>query len=203
MLWKRRLLTISVFLLVLVADVMVGAFYTLVHKLSNYKAGGTTYNSSKRLGNVRRIASRKKIYSTVSVGDSNEGPAPQVVVTGFSNLVELQAALEDAFRSAIEKIPSTVSQIDFAMVAVSSLYDGSSSATPLTAVVPILLQKAMQSYNVEILNLIGCTSAGLISTVSSSDNTSSSTTVETEGSLGVSVTLCILPDVEVTVCSLL
>lgn len=201
---RRRIFATACFLSLLVVDGMVGAFYTFIYNKGAHRSARITSRST-HFGGLRTthrvITLKGRSYCKLSMGETNG--KPQVVVTGFSNLPELQAALEDAFRSAMGQIPSTTKQIDFALVSVSSLYDGSSSATPITAVVPVLLQKAMHGYNVDVLNLIGCTSAGLVSSLSfpAGENTSSSTTIETEGSLGVSITLCLLPDIEVRVCS--
>ncbi len=207
LLCNGRLIATAILLLpLLVADMMVSALQTLAHKKAIFNAASikSIDVSSRGLGNARRRTGllKKGSYSKKlsAVGDINE-LQPQVMASGFSNLGDLQAALGDAFRSAMEKIPSTAKQIDFVMVAVSSLYDGSSGATPITAVVPILLQKAVHDYNVEIINLIGCTSSGLLSSLSSpGDDKSSSTTIETEDAMGVVITLCILPEVEVMVC---
>jgi hypothetical protein len=181
---KERCVATTIFLLLLVVDAMVGAFHTFAYRKSIFNAASVTSNDvySRGIGTAdRRIGLQERTYNKKlsAMGETNE--QPQVMATGFSNLGELQAALEDAFRSAMEKIPANVKQIDFVMVAVSSLYDGSSSATPITAVVPVLLQQAVQDYNVEIINLIGCTSAGLLGSLSSpGDDTSSLTTIETE-----------------------
>jgi hypothetical protein len=205
---KGRLIATTIVLLsLLVSDVMVSALQTLANKRAIFNTANikSIDVSSRGLGNARRRTGLYKegIYNNKrlsAAGETNE-QQPQVMATGFSNLGDLQAALEDAFRSAMEKIPSTAKQIDFVMVAVSSLYDGSSSATPITAVVPVLLQKAVHDYNVEIINLIGCTSAGLLSSLSlHGDDKSSSTTIETEDAMGVVITLCIFPEVEVMVC---
>jgi len=158
-------------------------------------------------------------------------PEPQVLATGFSNKLDLQAALKDALRAAREGIPPNTKNVDLAMVMVSSLYDGSSSSSPISIVVPFLLQEAVEKYKTEILNLVGCTSGGLISSALNWDaprqasapldekegredteahdddddfelkkqQVKATIPIESEGTPGVSITLCVLPDVEISV----
>lgn len=191
-------------LLLLISSVFVGvvdAFW--IHANSN--VGRSFLYSHGNLATRRYHLSSSASITDQEVKQSSnhdsDSSKPQVLGTGFSNLVELPAALEDALRLAMGGIPSIQQnqrqqQIDLCVVTVSSLYDGSSSTSaPITSVVPFLLQKALDNHNVEILNLIGCTSAGLVSTVHLTP--AETTTIESEGSFGVSITLCILPDTQV------
>ncbi|KAG7357012.1 indole-3-glycerol phosphate synthase [Nitzschia inconspicua] len=148
---------------------------------------------------------------------------PQAMASGYSQAMDMTEAIQQAVAMAIEALPSISkatnddgAQIDLAIVSVSSLYDG--SASPAT-VVPAVLQAA-NCYGKGIQHLIGSTCGGLISsrpimqpttdTLSESDkeanevdddsdDTSSRSRmcvpVEQEGVPGVSVALCILPDV--------
>mmetsp|Transcript_20918 Transcript_20918/g.45604 ORF Transcript_20918/g.45604 Transcript_20918/m.45604 type:complete len:1053 (+) Transcript_20918:262-3420(+) len=151
--------------------------------------------------------------------------APQVFATGYSNDPDLHTALQQAVNSALAALPAPDPDapsdgvgIDLAFVTASSLYN----ASPAT-IVPAVLGMA-SVYGSGIDKLVGCTSGGMISSVvkasdgdgadsaagvsqrgrDSSGNSEDAAAVreciplETEGILGVSVTLALLPDVKVS-----
>ena len=145
-----------------------------------------------------------------------EADQPQVLATGFSQNMDMVEALREAVEMAIAGLPPPLSTgvgIDLAVVSVSSLYDGNASPS---LVVPTILEAA-SSYETGIQHLVGSTCGGFIgstrTTVTSSndddddddanDDVSKNKNiiracqpVEREGVPGVSVVLCILPDVQ-------
>ncbi len=134
---------------------------------------------------------------------------PQVLSTGYSQALELTTALQEAVDMALEAIPPNANTIDLAVVSVSSLYDGNSKPSD---VVPTVLAAASKYW---VRNLIGCTNGGFIGslanlnepldTFSDHDNDQHHSNfkacrpIEREGVPGVTVTLAILPDVNVQV----
>lgn len=148
---------------------------------------------------------------------------PQVLATGYSQAINMKEAIEEATDMALEALPKAISdssKIDLAIISVSSLYDGNASPSE---VVPTVL-KAASSYGKGIQHLVGSTSGGLVSSMANSNNepvakakssvgekkdkisseekediVRSCVPIECEGVPAVSVTLCILPDVQVKV----
>ena len=160
---------------------------------------------------MRPIAPLLPLRMNNDNNDDNHLPKdqPQVFSCGYSPKGTLLEALEEATEAALLNLPpgTSESQIDLCIVSVSSLYDGQSSPT---IVVPSIL-KAASGYGAGIQHLIGCTAGGIISSSYNSPpmTTSTSTTptsptgstttvspIESEGLPGVSVTLCLLPDVQ-------
>ena len=148
--------------------------------------------------------------NVVKMCATRDGQDPQALATGHSQAIDLGEAIQEATKMALDALPkpSTESKIDLALISVSSLYDGNSNPS---GVVPALLQAA-ESYGQGIQYLVGSSVGGFVS--STADLTSSASTgadtealvracqpVEREGVPGVSVTLCLLPDVEVKVSS--
>ena len=182
--------------------------------------------SAARLG-AASSANEEKEEEEV-IGEKADLNSPQVFATGYSSNPDLHTALQQAVSSALAALPPLDPDvpndgvgIDLAFVTASSLY----SASPAT-IVPAVLGMA-SVYGSGVDKLVGCTSGGMISSVSNaadanvdtdmsgpgrgrSDNRedASSTSavapvrecipVETEGILGVSVTLALLPDVDVS-----
>jgi small ligand-binding sensory domain FIST len=131
---------------------------------------------------------------------------PQVFASGYSPQLDLLVAIQEATEIALQALPKPEGKdvaIDLAVVTVSSLYDGQSQPS---IVVPAVLQSAAV-YGKGIQNLVGCTTGGIVASVANIDNVSSDkevqpkacSTIESEGVPGVSVTLCLLPDVNVKV----
>eukprot|EP00529_Nitzschia_sp_RCC80_P002944 CAMPEP_0113454684 /NCGR_PEP_ID=MMETSP0014_2-20120614/7989_1 /TAXON_ID=2857 /ORGANISM="Nitzschia sp." /LENGTH=1078 /DNA_ID=CAMNT_0000346095 /DNA_START=45 /DNA_END=3281 /DNA_ORIENTATION=- /assembly_acc=CAM_ASM_000159 len=156
-------------------------------------------------------------------GDEKE---PQVMSSGYSQSIDLIEAIEEAVKMALEGLPPLSSgekaQIDLAVISVSSLYDGSGAGSSSTAssVIPTLLNSA-KGYGSGIQNAIGSSSGGVIGSRIVTDYNSIANEqdgsdddkkdgdgekvpqlavcqpLEQEGVPCVSVTLCILPDVNV------
>ena len=109
-------------------------------------------------------------------------------------------AIRAATELAIQALPAPTSddgrasKIDLAVIFVSSLYDGTFSPT---TIVPTLLE-AGSSYGQGIQHVIGSTAGGIVGSVAatSPSDAAACKPVELEGSLGVSVSLLQLPDVE-------
>ena len=150
---------------------------------------------------------------------------PQVFSSGYSDDPDLTVALLKATEAALARLPKSSSldsmvekKIDFGMVFVSSLYDASASA-----VIPTILATVQGNYEAGYVDgvrcIIGCSAAGLIGStrynnIAAADSVSSSSangeedesdrampsiqTIENETSQGVTVTLALLPDVEMT-----
>lgn len=135
-------------------------------------------------------------------------PAPQVWSAGYSTKTDLVEALEEAVAMAVTSLPVVTEQdqlqglsahkIDVAVVSISSLYDGGKH-NPVHTVIPIVMEAAAALYG-PIQHLVGCSSAGVISSssqatgASNSKNGSQCKAVEWEGLPAVSVTLGIVPD---------
>ena len=128
---------------------------------------------------------------------------PQVIATGYSADDDLDRAIHAAVDVALQALPpaTDTSQIDLAVIFVSSLYDGTFSRS---GIVPALLDAA-SSYGTGIQHVLGSTAGGIVGSVATAPSSSSTQqqqggpscrTVELEGSLGVSVSLLLLPDVE-------
>ena len=137
---------------------------------------------------------------------ASDNEDPLVFASGYSPKLDLHEALQDATEIALQALPKPKdgASIDLALVTVSSLYDGQS---PPSVVVPAVLSSA-SVYGAGILNLLGCTTAGIIASIANLDalnredkqvQHSACSTVESEGVPGVSVTLCLLPNVNVKV----
>jgi len=129
---------------------------------------------------------------------------PQVFASGYSTQANLVDALKEAIKVAVEGLPESSGseqppKIDLAMVSVSSLYDGG-IVQPATSVIPIVLDSVAEYYSgASIENLIGGSAAGCISSTATAPTEQASNsceTVELEGIPAVSVTLAMLPEVE-------
>ncbi|KAL3939702.1 MAG: hypothetical protein SGBAC_005623 [Bacillariaceae sp.] len=134
---------------------------------------------------------------------------PQVLASGYSQQMELKDAIKEALAMAIQEgLPPSVAdgKIDLAIISVSSLYDGNASPSE---VVPNILE-ASKELGYDIQNLVGSFSGGFVSSrpnpaAFNSDGEESNSgemirsclPIEREGVPGISLTLCILPDVEV------
>jgi hypothetical protein len=136
-----------------------------------------------------------------SSSSSSEATAPQVLSSGYSSNDNLSDAIHEATELAIQALPEPQdgsAKIDLAVISVSSLYDGTFSPS---LVVPSLLDAA-SSYGSGVKHIIGSTAGGIVSSLANTEpfksednNPTACVPVEIEGSLGVSVTLCILPEV--------
>mmetsp|Transcript_19627 Transcript_19627/g.41311 ORF Transcript_19627/g.41311 Transcript_19627/m.41311 type:complete len:1038 (-) Transcript_19627:2563-5676(-) len=143
---------------------------------------------------------------------------PQVMTSGFSQNMDMMEALQEAVEMALASLPPPLknSGIDLAVVSVSSLYDGNASPS---LVVPTILAAA-SSYGAGVRHLIGSTCGGFIGSSRTAGGQSveeeeandygsgdenddnkkkiprSCLPVEREGVPGVSIVLCLLPDVQ-------
>lgn len=128
--------------------------------------------------------------------------------SGYSPQLNLLEAIQEATDIALQALPKPGEDaaIDLALITVSSLYDGQSQPS---IVVPAVLRSA-SVYGKGIQNLIGCTTGGIVASVANLDmpqtidnddevQQKACSTVESEGVPGVSVTLCLLPNVSVKV----
>jgi hypothetical protein len=135
---------------------------------------------------------------------ANESADPQVLASGYSEEMILTDAIEEAMKMALGGLPraSANAKIDLAIVSASSLYDGNSSPSD---VVPAIL-KAAENYGQGIQTLVGSSSGGFVSSRPNLENRrddhdmmQSCFPIEREGVPGVSVMLCVLPDVNIKV----
>jgi hypothetical protein len=147
---------------------------------------------------------------------------PQVLATGYSQAMDMKEAIQEATDMALRALPraSSTTKIDLAIISVSSLYDGNTSPSE---VVPTILEAA-STYGQGIQHLVGSTSGGFVSSRANLDEQQqqpeqpsvgdtnddsenqeamvrSCIPIEREDVPGVSVTLCVLPDVQVKVSS--
>jgi indole-3-glycerol phosphate synthase len=158
--------------------------------------------------------------STTTVDEMNDeltaAVEPQVLASGFSQNMDMVEALKEAVEMALASLPPPIPNggIDLVVVSVSSLYDGNVSPS---LVVPTILETA-SSYGTGVQNLVGCTCGGFIGSTRSftddamiqeqhddDDDAKASeegkiaracNPVEREGVPGVSIVLCLLPDVQ-------
>jgi indole-3-glycerol phosphate synthase len=149
---------------------------------------------------------------------------PMAFAAGYSSAANLVVAIQEAVGMAVASLPRGIDAVDLCVITVSSLYDGkqqnavgldngnlvgaSSSSSPATITVPAVLAAAQWHGVATVRHVIGCSSAGAISsrsatlvdsssassTATTSTTTSSSRTVELEAVPAVSVTLAVLPD---------
>lgn len=131
---------------------------------------------------------------------------PQVFASGYSTNPNLAEALKEAVKMAVQSLPPPTDRgIDLAIVSVSSLYDGGAEQ-PATTVISAVSAAVREFYQgATISNLVGSSVAGCISSLcninvnrpQNSEAVATATTpVELEGIPSVSVTLALLPDVE-------
>ena len=132
---------------------------------------------------------------------------PQVLASGYSQKIDLIEAIQEASDMALASLPKAApdSQIDLAIVSISSLYDSDLNSSP-SDVVPAFLKAAAKEYGTGIQHLVGSTSGGFVSSRTNWDSNDdkngprSCIPVEQEGVAGVSVVYCILPEVTLKVC---
>lgn len=132
---------------------------------------------------------------------------PQVLASGYSQKIDLMEAIQEASDMALAALPKATpdSQIDLAIVSISSLYDGNLNSSP-SDVVPAFLKAAAKEYGTGIQHLVGSTSGGFVSSRTNWDSDDDNKgpraciPVEQEGVPGVSVVYCILPEVKLKVC---
>lgn len=172
-----------------------------LQKGANSIQTGTLQYENLKFSSSSRPSASKLFMSSAAPSD------PQVLSSGYSQQMKLQDAIQEAMAMAIQEgLPDGSKNIDLAIVSVSSLYDGSASPSE---VVPAFLS-ASQELGYEIQNLVGSSSGGFVSSrpnpaCAMNDSTDdeemirSCLPIEQEGVPGVSVTLCILPDVQVQV----
>jgi small ligand-binding sensory domain FIST len=148
-------------------------------------------------------SSNRQAHVDVASSPSSNGDhdivAPQVIATGYSSDDNLPKAIREATELALDALPeatTATSCIDLAVIFVSSLYDGTFSPS---MVVPSLLEAA-SSYGAGIKHVIGSTAGGVVGSVANMDPTSKNGArclpAELEGTLGVSVCLFQLPNVQ-------
>ena len=150
--------------------------------------------------------------STVLNAEASQPNDPQVFASGYSPKLDLFEAIQEATEIALQALPKATQEdsvIHFGMITVSSLYDGQSQPS---IVVPAVLSSA-SVYGKGIQQLLGCTTGGIVASTANfhidpSDDSDEDdeqvqaracNTIESEGVPGVSVTLCLLPDVNVKV----
>jgi indole-3-glycerol phosphate synthase len=164
---------------------------------------------------LSRVISSTKLFAeqSSSINDNR----PQVFASGYStNPTSLTTAIEEATAAALSSLPPATDlqyKIDLAIVSTSSLYD-----EPMSSIVPNVIKVIEASsgvYGYTGLNhLVGCTAGGVIgsrttaaadtsSESSSSSNSNDSnkrecTPYEAEATPAISVTLALLPNVDIT-----
>jgi len=159
---------------------------------------------------LSKVISSTKLYAeqSSSINDNR----PQVFATGYStNPTSLTTAIEEATAAALSSLPPATDlqyKIDLAIVSTSSLYD-----EPMSSIVPNVIKVIEASsgvYGYTGLNhLVGCTAGGVIGSRTTAADTSSEssssdsnkrecTPYEAEATPAISVTLALLPNVDIT-----
>lgn len=161
-----------------------------------------TASASRRFlnRNIDRPHERRVAAATACLFMAASPEDPQVLASGYSQKIDLIEAIQEASDMALAALPKATpdSQIDLAIVSISSLYDGNLNSSP-SDVVPAFLKAAAKDYGTGIQHLVGSTSGGFVSSRTNWDS-DECIPVEQEGVLGVSVVYCILPDVKLKVC---
>lgn len=136
---------------------------------------------------------------------SSDVVAPQVFASGYSTNANLVEALQEAVQMAVEGLPTPSDSfsslsVDLGLVFVSSLYDGGAQPTA-TTVIPTVVEAVREYYqNATLRELLGCSVAGCISSRWQDTGpvvANNVVTTELEGIPAVTVTLALLPDVQV------
>jgi hypothetical protein len=156
---------------------------------------------------INRPHGRRVAVATAHMFMAASPEDPQVLASGYSQNIDLIEAIQEASDMALAALPMATadSQIDLAIVSISSLYDGNLNSSP-SHVVPAFLKAAAKDYGTGIQHLIGSTSGGIVSSRTNSDSGDDKKgpraciPIEQEGIPGVSVVYCILPDVKLKVC---
>lgn len=143
------------------------------------------------------------VTSTSTTNDDR----PQVFATGYSTNPSLSQAIEEATTAALSSLPPATNlqyEIDLAIVTASSLYEEPSTLVP-TLVKVVEASSGLYGYG-GVKNLVGGTAGGVIGSRSLSVSSSKSNEeavagecqpFEAEATPAISVTLALLPDVEV------
>ena len=161
------------------------------------------------------VSSTRSIISSTTLSAEQSSTIsdnrPQAFATGYStNPTSLTTAIEEATAAALSSLPPATDlqyKIDLAIVSTSSLYD-----EPMSSIVPNVLKVIEASsglYGYTGLNhLVGCTAGGVIgsrtntanalSESSSDNNQRECTPYEAEAAPAISVTLALLPNVDIT-----
>ena len=188
------------------------AFSSIVTRTSRYES--KIYNKYKF--NMAVVGG----VTTTAEGEAIAERCPQVFSNGYSDDPDLTVAILKATESALARLPSRASSksnaktmIDFGMVFVSSLYDASASV-----VVPTVLATVQGDFEAGYVDgikcLIGCSAAGVIGSHRNANSGGGADgtdidgenecaipaikTIENENTHGVTVTLALLPDIEVS-----
>lgn len=140
------------------------------------------------LGQRRRFT---HLASTGALADKD----PICFASGSSTKPDLLEALQEATKQALAGLPASTSVVDLAIVSVSSLYDGGAHP-PSSVVVPAILA-TLANDNVQLDHLIGSSVAGCISSLPGQEPQLSCRPIELEAIPAVSLTLAVLPGVNV------
>mmetsp|Transcript_13629 Transcript_13629/g.31960 ORF Transcript_13629/g.31960 Transcript_13629/m.31960 type:complete len:1021 (+) Transcript_13629:123-3185(+) len=171
---------------------------------------GFSFSSSYRESTGATTASDQKNDEATTTDE------PQVLASGFSQNMDMVEALHEAVEMALGLLPPSKnnSRINLAIVSVSSLYDGNTSPS---LVVPTILE-ASSSYGLGVQKIVGSTCGGFIGSTrpyidgamkeeqkdddrdpnenEKTDTPRACLPLEREGVPGVSIVLCMLPDVK-------
>lgn len=154
------------------------------------------------------------VDSTTTDG-AEKNAAPQVFSAGYSTKANLLEALQEAVTVAVSGLlvgdddddsNKAGIVVDLCVFSISSLYDNGGQYRPAVVTVPAILAAA-QAHDVSIWHIVGCSCAGAISSrvpaaaaAAGMPPTDASTTackpVDLEGIPAVSVTLAVLPGVQ-------
>jgi len=149
---------------------------------------------------------RASTVLSLAQSSSEDDTEPHAISSGYSQSQDLINAITEATESALSNLPPGSGdevQIDLGIVYVSSLYDGQ---TQPSSVVPCVLDVCNRHYGVEgrevVQKLIGCYAGGLVGSKSivgteakrEANSGKACLPMESEGTHGVVVTLCVLPD---------
>lgn len=192
-------------LLVLISSLCVLPVPSLAFLARAPRKHAAAFTSS--FSNVRSVSTLPGTKSDVSSTSRFASPDdPQVFGTGYSAKADLLEALQEATDNAIQSLPKSTDPetgIDLAIITISSLYDGQTSPS---VIVPAVLSSA-SVYGKGIQHLVGCTAGGIVSSVTNFDMQEKGGLwskppqacfpVESEGIPAVSVTLALLPDVDI------
>jgi len=200
---------------VTLSAVLLSTFPIIVHPFGLHSNLATTFYStttpydSLPVAHKFGVKVRTSGFSRLKQSSNEDDVEPQAISTGYSQSPDLINALTEATESALSNLPSSngaQTRIDLGMVYVSSLYDGQSQPS---SVVPCVLDVCNRHYGVEgeevVQKLIGCYAGGLVGSTPIIDTTPNEGAntgkacrpIESEGTPGIVVTLCVLPDTNI------
>mmetsp|Transcript_34261 Transcript_34261/g.63054 ORF Transcript_34261/g.63054 Transcript_34261/m.63054 type:complete len:1066 (+) Transcript_34261:238-3435(+) len=171
------------------------------HARSTVDAVARKQNVGSLLRNNIPRQTKQRTRTTLQMADSDN--RPQAFATGYSTNPSLLAAIEEATNSALSSLPPATDlqyEIDLAIVVASSLYEEPSKIVP-TLIKVVESSSGLYGYG-GVKHLVGGTAGGVIGSRTAAgkgeegEQARECQPIEAEATPAISVTLALLPDVE-------